>query len=133
MAAQVTRKALEGLALTGSGESEAFFRACRRLTLRAAPVDGWRSAAWGFDTGEPARAAAHQTLERLLPAGRFFAVTCGNCMSACLHTPIPNGGRIHVPTGRIAVRWERRTELHDAFISLACSLICWRRLKKARL
>ncbi len=32
---------------------------------------------------------------------------------------------------RLAVRWERRTELHDAFISLACSLICWRRLKKA--
>ncbi|MCY0931792.1 hypothetical protein OTB20_37560 [Streptomyces sp. H27-H1] len=29
-------------------------------------------------------------------------------------------------------RWERRTELHDAFVSLACSLICWRRLKKAR-
>ncbi|SBV06004.1 hypothetical protein YW3DRAFT_07296, partial [Streptomyces sp. MnatMP-M77] len=22
------------------------------------------------------------------------------------------------------------TELHDAFVSLACSLICWRRLKK---
>ncbi len=32
---------------------------------------------------------------------------------------------------RLAVRWERRTELHDAFVSLACSLICWRRLKKA--
>ncbi|WP_405692376.1 transposase [Streptomyces sp. NBC_00057] len=31
---------------------------------------------------------------------------------------------------RLAVRWEGRTELHDAFISLACSLICWRRLKK---
>ncbi|AYV25229.1 Transposase DDE domain protein [Streptomyces sp. ADI95-16] len=31
---------------------------------------------------------------------------------------------------RIAVRWERRTELHDAFVSLACSLICWRRLNK---
>lgn len=29
---------------------------------------------------------------------------------------------------RLAVRWERRTELHDAFVSLACSLICWRRL-----
>ncbi|MEU2765143.1 hypothetical protein ABZ648_34525, partial [Streptomyces sp. NPDC007094] len=27
---------------------------------------------------------------------------------------------------RLAVRWERRTELHDAFVSLACSLICWR-------
>ncbi|MGW9454278.1 IS5 family transposase [Streptomyces sp. NPDC055632] len=33
---------------------------------------------------------------------------------------------------RLAVRWERRTELHDTFASLACSLICWRRLKKAR-
>ncbi|WP_443034751.1 IS5 family transposase [Streptomyces sp. BE308] len=33
---------------------------------------------------------------------------------------------------RLAVRWERRTELHDAFVSLACSLICYRRLKKTR-
>ncbi|WNM32763.1 hypothetical protein RKE30_21325 [Streptomyces sp. Li-HN-5-11] len=33
---------------------------------------------------------------------------------------------------RLAVRWERRTELHDAFVSLACSLICRRRLKKVR-
>ncbi|MEU9788861.1 transposase, partial [Streptomyces phaeochromogenes] len=32
---------------------------------------------------------------------------------------------------RLAVRWERRTELHDALVSLACGLICWRRLKKA--
>ncbi|MFE9132405.1 hypothetical protein ACFYOF_44575 [Streptomyces sp. NPDC007148] len=30
---------------------------------------------------------------------------------------------------RLAVRWERRTELHDAFVSLACGLICWRRLR----
>ena len=29
---------------------------------------------------------------------------------------------------RLAVRWERRTELHDAFVSLVCSLICRRRL-----
>nr|WSW71331.1 transposase [Streptomyces sp. NBC_00995] len=33
---------------------------------------------------------------------------------------------------RLAVRWGRRTELRDAFISLACSLICYRRLTKAR-
>ncbi|MFE9500828.1 hypothetical protein [Streptomyces collinus] len=33
---------------------------------------------------------------------------------------------------RLAVRWERRTELHDAFVSLACSLICWRRLRKLK-
>lgn len=32
---------------------------------------------------------------------------------------------------RLAVRWERRLELHDAFVSLGCNLICWRRLKKA--
>ncbi|MFE0372424.1 IS5 family transposase [Streptomyces tendae] len=31
---------------------------------------------------------------------------------------------------RLAVRWERCLELHDALISLGCSLICWRRLKK---
>lgn len=30
----------------------------------------------------------------------------------------------------LAVRWERRTELHDALVSLACSLICWRRFKR---
>lgn len=33
---------------------------------------------------------------------------------------------------RLAVRWERRTELHDAFVSLACSLICWRRASEAQ-
>lgn len=33
---------------------------------------------------------------------------------------------------RLAVRWERRLGLHDALVSLACSLICWRRLNKAR-
>ncbi|MEV8602144.1 transposase [Streptomyces griseoviridis] len=31
---------------------------------------------------------------------------------------------------RLAVRWERRTELHDAFVSLACGRICRRRLRK---
>ncbi|WP_373430905.1 IS5 family transposase [Streptomyces canus] len=33
---------------------------------------------------------------------------------------------------RLAVRWERRLELHEAFVLLGCSLICFRRLKKAR-
>ncbi|MFE6757933.1 hypothetical protein ACFVDQ_30750 [Streptomyces sp. NPDC057684] len=31
---------------------------------------------------------------------------------------------------RLAVRWGRRTELHDSFLSLACSLSCWRLLMK---
>lgn len=30
---------------------------------------------------------------------------------------------------RTAVRWERRLDLHDTFVSLACGLIRWRRLK----
>ena len=29
---------------------------------------------------------------------------------------------------RIAVRWERRLDIHDSLVSLACVLICWRRL-----
>ncbi|MFE2639342.1 transposase [Streptomyces scopuliridis] len=32
---------------------------------------------------------------------------------------------------RLAVRWERRLDLHNAFVSLGCNLICGRRLKKA--
>nr|WP_157882575.1 IS5 family transposase [Streptomyces silvensis] len=32
---------------------------------------------------------------------------------------------------RLAIRWERRLELHNALVSLGCSRICWRRLKKA--
>ncbi|MYW44968.1 transposase [Streptomyces sp. SID161] len=31
---------------------------------------------------------------------------------------------------RLAVRWERCLDLHDALVSLACGLICWRRLNK---
>jgi hypothetical protein len=31
---------------------------------------------------------------------------------------------------RLAIRWERRLDLHDAFVSLACGLICWRRLPR---
>ncbi|MET7485415.1 transposase [Streptomyces sp. NPDC005538] len=34
---------------------------------------------------------------------------------------------------RLAVRGERRSELQDAFSSLACGLTCWRRLRKATL
>jgi transposase len=30
---------------------------------------------------------------------------------------------------RLRIRWERRPDIHEAFLSLACSLICWRRLQ----
>jgi hypothetical protein len=30
----------------------------------------------------------------------------------------------------LSVRWERKAELHEAFMLLACSLICFRRLPK---
>ncbi len=29
---------------------------------------------------------------------------------------------------RLAIRWERRLDIHDALVSLGCILICWRRL-----
>ncbi|MFC1408711.1 transposase [Streptacidiphilus sp. N1-12] len=33
---------------------------------------------------------------------------------------------------RLATRWERRLDLHDALVSPGCTIICWRRLKNAR-
>ncbi len=38
---------------------------------------------------------------------------------------------LHHQFKRLAVRWERRLDLHGAFVSLGCTLICWRRLKRA--
>jgi transposase len=32
---------------------------------------------------------------------------------------------------RLRTRWERRADLHQAFLTLACCLICWRRLVPA--
>jgi transposase len=29
---------------------------------------------------------------------------------------------------RLLVRYERRAEIHESFLALGCSLICWRRL-----
>ena len=30
---------------------------------------------------------------------------------------------------RLRVRWEIRDDIHEAFLSLACGIICWRRLE----
>ncbi|MFE2244890.1 IS5 family transposase [Streptomyces virginiae] len=32
---------------------------------------------------------------------------------------------------RLRIRWEIRDDIHEAFLKLACSLICWRRLRPA--
>ncbi|GGY18895.1 hypothetical protein GCM10010358_82400 [Streptomyces minutiscleroticus] len=34
---------------------------------------------------------------------------------------------------RLRIRWEIRDDIHEAFLSLACSIICWRRLKNLAL
>ncbi|MFF3469142.1 IS5 family transposase [Streptomyces sp. NPDC001984] len=34
---------------------------------------------------------------------------------------------------RLRIRWEIRDDIHEAFLSLACSIICWRRLKNLSL
>jgi transposase len=31
---------------------------------------------------------------------------------------------------RLRIRWEIRDDIHEAFLSLACSIICWRRLQR---
>lgn len=31
---------------------------------------------------------------------------------------------------RLRIRWEVRDDIHEAFLSLACSIICWRRLQR---
>lgn len=31
---------------------------------------------------------------------------------------------------RLRIRWERRSEIHEAFLHLGCALICWRRLEQ---
>ena len=31
---------------------------------------------------------------------------------------------------RLRIRWEVRDDIHEAFLSIACSLICYRRLTK---
>jgi hypothetical protein len=33
--------------------------------------------------------------------------------------------------GRLRIRWEIRDDIHEAFLKLACSLVCWRRLRAA--
>ncbi|MHA6797408.1 IS5 family transposase (plasmid) [Pseudonocardia bannensis] len=34
---------------------------------------------------------------------------------------------------RLRIRWEVRDDIHEAFLSLACSIICWRRLQNRSL
>ena len=31
---------------------------------------------------------------------------------------------------RLRVRWERRAEIHEAFLDIGCILICWNHLKE---
>ena len=34
---------------------------------------------------------------------------------------------------RLRTRWEIRHDIHEAFLSLACAIICWRRLRNLSL
>ncbi|MFJ1677226.1 hypothetical protein ACIODT_19860 [Streptomyces sp. NPDC088251] len=33
---------------------------------------------------------------------------------------------------RLRIRWEIRDDIHEAFLTLGCALICWRRLQSFR-
>jgi transposase len=32
--------------------------------------------------------------------------------------------------GRLRVRYDKRPDIHEAFVSLGCALICWHALRK---
>lgn len=34
---------------------------------------------------------------------------------------------------RLRIRWEIRDDIHEAFLTLACAIICWRRLQHSKL
>lgn len=68
----------------------------RRLPLVLHPqivifMPEWLVDGSGWPGTEPSRHPAHQALERLLPAGRVYAVACGHRVNVCLHTPMING------------------------------------------
>lgn len=85
-----------GPVVGGPGRPSAFGHERRHLARRwsssscaAGPTTGrvpTSGPASGFDPCEASRHPAHQALERLLPAGRVYAVTCGHRMIVCLHT-----------------------------------------------
>jgi hypothetical protein len=33
---------------------------------------------------------------------------------------------------RLRTRWEIRDDIHEAFLTLACAIICWRRLHRSK-
>ncbi|CAM5583153.1 Transposase OS=Kitasatospora aureofaciens OX=1894 GN=GCM10010502_63810 PE=4 SV=1 [Kitasatospora aureofaciens] len=33
---------------------------------------------------------------------------------------------------RLRIRWEIRDDIHHAFVTLGCAVICWRRLRTTR-
>lgn len=33
---------------------------------------------------------------------------------------------------RLRIRWEIRDDIHEAFLTLACAIICWRRLRRSK-
>jgi hypothetical protein len=49
--------------------------------------------------------------------------------------PLPVGRRAHLCLQRnfkrLLVRYERRTEMHEALLGLACCLVCYRRLRSS--
>jgi hypothetical protein len=33
---------------------------------------------------------------------------------------------------RLRIRWEIRDDIHEAFLTLACAIVCWRRLQRSK-
>jgi transposase len=75
---------------------------------------------------EPPKTGRPRIDDRRCFSGILFVLATG---IACVKPVIARRGIEHGSGRRLRIRWERRSELHLAFLSLACALICWRQLR----
>ncbi|MGW0727554.1 hypothetical protein [Streptomyces mirabilis] len=56
-----------------------------------------------------------------------FGISAGRVIYCA---PRPGFARRVRILSRLRIRWEIRAAIHQAFLTLGCAIICWRRLKK---
>ena len=78
----------------------------------------------GYDSDAFRRACRDRGIEPLIPRRK----TTGLKGLGKLRYVVEQSFALLHQFRRLAVRWERHLGIHDGLVSLACALICWRRL-----
>jgi len=98
----------------------------RRTTRQAPPTVPVLLADKGYDSARFRTACRQRRTEPIIPQrGRKHIKGLGR-----LRYVVEQSIALLHQFRRLAVRWERHLDLHEALVSLACALICWRRLIK---